>query len=76
MAPQLTQLFIPEFLLLSAIRTSDTGLQRGGRLAAWVEEVVLEDIRRNRFHLQVLFIDVFVRKEMVWGGRVSQFLTM
>ena len=31
---------------------------------------------RERFHLDYLFRDVFIRKEMVWEGRVSPFLTM
>lgn len=37
---------------------------------------MLEDFKRNRSPLAVLFRHVFVRKEMVRGERVSQFLTM
>ena len=44
--------------------------------AAWSRQV-LEDFRRNRCPLNVShFRHVFVRKEMVWGERVFQFLVM
>ena len=37
----------------------------------------MEDFRRNRCPLDVSsFRHVFVRKEMVWGGRVFPFLAM